>query len=113
VFGLEQSTGYSKYHRVLNRAKWNGLALSQILLGLLIDRLPDAWPLVIIVDETLERRHGKKIKAKGYYRDGVRSSHAQVVKCYGLKWGCMALLVPLPSLLTDLGVAFYERISAV
>ena len=45
---------------------------------------------------TLERRKGKKIKAKGCYRDAVRSSQSVVVKCFGLKWECMALIVPLP-----------------
>ena len=58
--------------------------------------LPDAWPILIAADETLERRKGKKIKAKGCYRDAVRSSESMVVKCFGLKWECMALIVPLP-----------------
>lgn len=96
VMGLASIANYSKYHRVLSRAKWDGLMLSKILLGLLIELLPDSWPILIAVDETLERRRGKKIKAKGLYRDAVQSSQSNVVTSYGLKWECMTLIVPLP-----------------
>ena len=37
-----------------------------------------------------------KIKAKGCYRDAVRSSKKHVVRCFGLKWVAMMLLVPVP-----------------
>lgn len=96
VMNLGHEPNFGKYHRVLNRSAWDGLALSKILLGLLIKLLPESWPILIAVDETLERRQGKKIKAKGAYRDAVRSSKSNVVISYGLKWECMALIVPLP-----------------
>lgn len=96
VMGLASVRNFSKYHRVLSRAEWNGLKLAKILLGLLIKLLPNSWPILIAVDETLERRRGKKIKAKGVYRDAVRSSQSRVVTSFGLKWECMTLIVPLP-----------------
>lgn len=96
VMDLQDERNFSKYHRVLSRAQWNGLALSKILLGLLIKTLPRSWPILIAVDETLERRRGKKIKAKGVYRDAVRSSQSKVITSFGLKWECMTLIVPLP-----------------
>ena len=37
------------------------------------------------VDETLERRRGKKIAPKGIYRDPVRSSHSHFVKPSALR----------------------------
>jgi hypothetical protein len=46
---------------------------------------------VLLIDETLERRKGKKIQAKRYYRDAVRSSKSQVVNTMGLKWLVIAL----------------------
>ena len=67
-----------------------------ILFGLLIKLLPSDGPIIIAVDETLERRRGKKIKAKGAYRDAVASSQSRVVISFGLKWECMTLIVPLP-----------------
>lgn len=96
VMGLASEGNFSKYHHVLSRANWNGLMLAKIMLGLLIRLLPESWPVLIAVDETLERRRGRKIKAKGLYRDAVQSSQSNVVTSYGLKWECMMLLVPLP-----------------
>jgi len=96
VMNLSHESNFGKYHRVLSRSAWDGLLLSKILLGLLIKLLPKSWPILVAVDETLERRQGKKIKAKGAYRDAVRSSQSNVVISYGLKWECMALIVPLP-----------------
>ena len=58
--------------------------------------LPSSFPILIVVDDTIERRKGKKIKAKGCYRDACRSTEKVVVKCFGLKWICLMLIVPLP-----------------
>jgi len=96
VMGLSQEKRFEKYHRVLNRAKWNGLAGAKILLGLLVKLLPATLPILILVDDTIERRSGKKIKAKGCYRDACRSTQKLVIKCFGLKWVCLMLIVPLP-----------------
>lgn len=96
IMELASIRNFSKYHRVLSRAEWDGLALAKILLGLLIKLLPESWPILVTVDETLERRRGKKIKAKGLYRDAVQSTQSNVVTSYGLKWEAMMLIVPLP-----------------
>jgi hypothetical protein len=87
---------FQNYHRVLNRANWNTLAGAKILLGLIIAVIQKYWPLIILVDETIERRKGNKIKTKGCYRDAVRSSHKKVVHGFGLKWISMMAVVPLP-----------------
>jgi hypothetical protein len=94
--GLGGERRFEKYHRVLNRARWSGLQGAKILLGLLLLLVPAWVPLEIGVDETIERRKGSRIKAKGRYRDAVRSTKATVVKCYGLKWISLMVLVPLP-----------------
>lgn len=96
VMGLKSEVNYPKYHWVLSHAKWSSLMASKILLGLIIKYIGTLIPLVFIVDETLERRKGKKIKAKGYYRDAVRSSKKNIVKCFGLKWITLTLLVKFP-----------------
>ena len=96
VVGLGGERRFEKYHRVLNRARWSGLQGAKILLGLLIARLPTSWNWEIVVDETIERRKGQRIHAKGRYRDAVRSTKSTVVKCYGLKWIGLMLLAPLP-----------------
>jgi len=96
VMGLGQEPRFERYHRVLNRARWSGLQAAKILLGLLIRLLPPHWVPLIVVDDTVERRQGKRIKVKGCYRDAVRSTRNHVVKCFGLKWVSMMLLVRLP-----------------
>lgn len=96
VMGLGHEKRFEKYHRVLSRARWSGLQGSKILLGLLVQVLPSSWPLVIGTDDTMERRWGKKITAKGCYRDAGRSTAKQVVTCCGLTWVAMMVLIPLP-----------------
>lgn len=91
--GMRDDPGFHKYHRVLSRVKWSSLKVSVILLDLLVKCFGKAGePLVFGIDETIERRRGEKIKAKGIYRDAVRSSHSHFVKCSGLRWISMMLL---------------------
>ena len=96
VMGLSEEKQFHKYHRVLSKAKWSAYQAARILLGLLVNQLvPDDEPLVFGLDETLERRWGRKINARGIYRDAVRSSHSYFVKCSGLPWMCLMLLTPM------------------
>ena len=76
VMGLANQPDFAKYHQVLNRAAWSPLKASRILLGLLLATFDGGGPLVFGIDETLERRWGAKIKAKGIYRDSLRSSRS-------------------------------------
>jgi hypothetical protein len=69
---------------------------ARILFGLIVTLIPSDVPLLIVLDETIERRRGKKIKAKGCYRDAVRSTHDHVITCFGLKWLPLCLIVSLP-----------------
>lgn len=94
VVGLYDEKHFQNYHRVLNRAKWNSLQASRILLALIIVLVPGT--IVIGADDTIERRRGRKIKGVGCYRDPVASSHKRVVKCFGLKWLSLMVLAPLP-----------------
>ena len=121
VMGLTGEGNFAKYHHVLNRAVWSSLQASRVLLFLLIDHLaPSTGPLVFGIDETVERRRGKKIKAKGIYRDGVRSSRSHFVKTSGLRWVSLMWLAPIPwanrtwalPILTVLAPSerYYERI---
>src|SRR5918993_3226068 len=95
--GLEDERRFCRYHRELSRAVWSGKQASRILLGLLIEAfVAEEAPLVVGVDETLERRRGRKIEAKGIYRDPVRSSHSHLIKTSALRWVCVTLLAEVP-----------------
>lgn len=96
VMGLKDEENFPKYHWVLSHAKWSSLMASRILLGLIIKFIGASSAIVMVIDETVERRKGKQIKAKGCYRDAVRSSEKNVVKCFGLKWITLTLLVAFP-----------------
>lgn len=96
AMGLAQVPWFQNYPRVLNRAVWSPLAVSRVLLCLLVAAFVPSGPLVVALDDTIERRRGAHIAAKGIYRDPVRSSQSHVVKASGLRWVCMMLLVPIP-----------------
>lgn len=97
VLGLAQETDFAKYHHVLNRARWSPLELSKLLLFLLLRHLdPGQGPLVFGIDETLERRWGRRISARGIYRDAVRSSGSHLVKASGLRWVSLMWLTAIP-----------------
>jgi len=96
VMGLSHERHWTNYHRVLNRAVWSTLQASKILLGLIVATMPVESTIVLGADDTVERRTGRKIKALGCYRDGVRSTRKHVVRCFGLKWVSMQVLVAVP-----------------
>jgi hypothetical protein len=96
VMGLSDEKHFQNYHRVLSRAIWSSLEVSRVLLMLLVNTFAPKGPVVIGIDETLERRRGAKIKAKGIYRDPVRSSRSHFVKASGLRWVSTMLLVTIP-----------------
>jgi hypothetical protein len=97
AMGLDQQKRFHRYHRVLSRARWSSREASRVLLGLLVETFVcEGGPLVVGIDETLERRYGRKIAARGVYRDPVRSTHENFVKASGLRWVCVMLLVDVP-----------------
>jgi hypothetical protein len=97
AMGLGQHKRFHRYHRVLSHASWSSVKASRVLLGLLVEMfVPEGAPLIVGIDETLERRWGRKIAAKGVYRDPVRSTHETFVKSSGLRWVCVMLLVEVP-----------------
>jgi hypothetical protein len=97
VMGLSDEAQFQNYHRVLSRAQWDSLAVSQLLLGLLVTTFVGLGGTVVLgADETLERRGGKRIASKGLFRDAVHSSKKRVVHSYGLRWVSMMLLVEIP-----------------
>ncbi|MDI3309163.1 MAG: transposase [Acetobacteraceae bacterium] len=96
ISGLARERRFVNCHRVLNRAAWNGRAVAQVLIGLLPEAFGPTGPVLLGLDETIERRRGKRISAKGICRDPVRSSHGHFVKASGLRWLSLMLLVPIP-----------------
>jgi hypothetical protein len=87
---------FSSYHQILNRARWDPRAIANVLLLMIVQRFVPDGPIVIGLDDTIERRWGRKIAARGIYRDPVRSSHGHFVKASGLRWLSFMVLTPVP-----------------
>lgn len=96
VLGLEEEGDWSKYHHVLNRAKWDGLLLSALLLTRIVKTFVESGPIYIDVDETLERRWGPKIRKRGHWRDSLASGRNMNVTTSGLRWLVFAVVVKVP-----------------
>jgi hypothetical protein len=94
--GRAETPNFSSYHQILNRARWDLRTMARRLLCLVVDRLVPDGPVVIGMDDTIERRWGRKIAARGIYRDPVRSSHGHFVKASGLRWLSFMVLTPVP-----------------
>ena len=110
VVGLDQEAGFTNYHRVLNRNSWSSRRVAGRLLRLLVSAFVPHGPVIIGLDDTLERRWGSKIKARGIFRDPVRSSHGHFVKASGLRWLSVMLLPDIPLGWPRLGTAVPDRL---
>src|SRR3954447_13796715 len=96
VMGLGEAAGFAVYHRVLSQGHWSSRALAHRLLLLLVAAFVPDGPVVVGLDDSIERRRGERIRARGIYRDPVRSSRGHFVKASGLRWLCVMLLAPVP-----------------
>jgi hypothetical protein len=96
VLGRSHEQHFVNFHRVLNRAVWSPRTASRVLLELLVRTFVPEGPIVLGIDDTIERRRGARIRAKGIYHDSVRSSRSHFVKASGLRWLAVTLLAPIP-----------------
>ncbi len=96
VMGLADLPGFGRYHEVLSEARWDARALARRLLIHLLAVLLPSGEVVIGIDDTIERRWGAKIAARGIYRDPVRSSRGFFVKASGLRWLSLMVVVSIP-----------------
>jgi DDE superfamily endonuclease len=95
ALGLADEPGFQNYHRLLNRARWSARQAAGVLLKLLVEAFVPEGPVILGLDETIERRRGRKLTARAIYYDAARSSKACFQKTSGLRWMSLALLVPV------------------
>src|SRR3954453_5066740 len=92
VMGLSEERQFQNYHRVLNRARWSSREVSRrLLLAVVAAFVPGDGPVVVGLDETIERRRGAKIAAKGIYRDPFareRATSSRPAGCAGSRCNC-------------------------
>lgn len=90
---LKNVKNFSKFHWVLNGAKWNCLKGAQIVFSQIIKILPLDQEIVINIDSTLERRKGPKIQGLGCHRDAAQSTKNRKVLSIGLNWLVCAISI--------------------
>ncbi len=95
ILGMRDEKRFHKYHRVVSLVEWRALEAARIVLKLLLACFLPAGPVTIGIDETLERRWGRRIAQRGIYRDSVRSSGSHFVKSSVFRWMSVMLLVPI------------------
>jgi hypothetical protein len=95
--GLCDASNFSLYHHVLNRARWSALELSRRLLVRLVRTfVAVGGELTFVIDETLERRWGRRINQRGHYRDPLASSQQRSVATSGVRWIVLTLVITPP-----------------
>jgi len=94
ILGMQGEKAFANYHHLLNRCKISMLQGSKELIKMILPLT--GMSVALVVDEHVERRRGEKIKAKATYRDPVASSKSRIIKCTGLKWVVLAVLVSFP-----------------
>ena len=95
--GQDDTPSFSLYHQVFNRARWSALKGSRCLLSMLVQTFDAAGgSLTFVIDETLERRWGRRINKRGHYRDPLASSRKRTVSTSGLRWIVLTLVVTPP-----------------
>lgn len=103
---LKNVKNFSKFHWVLNGAKWNCLRGAKIVFLQIIKLLPADEEIIINIDSTLERRKGPKIQGLGCHRDAARSTKNRKVLSIGLNWLVSAISIKFPFARTKWSLPF-------
>ena len=76
IMGLSADKHFQNYHRVLNRAIWSSREISRLLLKFLVTAFAASRPVLMGLDDTIERRRGSRSKPKAF--TGIRCVPATV-----------------------------------
>ena len=83
--GLKVKT-FSCYHRFFSQARWTVDAIAWVMLALVLKFIPDDAPIVVAVDDTLNRKTGKRIWAASMHHDPLLSTARRAVFSFGHNW---------------------------
>lgn len=110
ALGMNTDRAYGRFHRLLNRDRWNMLLASKLLLHQLLNTFAPHI-ITFAIDDTIERRRGKKIKAKGFFKDPLGTGASKIVTCSGLRWVPIMLLVKVPFMKRTIALPFMTVLS--
>lgn len=84
---------FSTYYRFFSEGAWKEDVLARALVGLALPWAPEG-PVVVVVDDTLARKTGKRIWGANMYHDPLAGSSN--VLAFGHNWVVVALVVQIP-----------------
>ena len=93
--GLKIKT-FSCYHRFFSQARWTVDAVGRVVLGMVLKFIPEDAPIVVAVDDTLNRKTGKRIWAAGMHHDPLLSTARRAVFSFGHNWVVLSIQLRLP-----------------
>lgn len=95
--GLARFWQHCRAHRFFSAAKWCPQQVGLVLAELIVTHLlPAGAPILLVVDDTLFRRRGKKVHGVGWWHDGSAAGQAKLG--FGNSWVVVAIIVTLPFL---------------
>jgi len=93
--GLTVKT-FSCYHRFFSQARWTVDAVGRVMLTMVLKFIPEDAPIVVAVDDTLNRKTGKRIWAAGMHHDPLLSTARRAVFSFGHNWVVLSVQLRLP-----------------
>lgn len=93
--GLKIKT-FSCYHRFFSQARWTVDAVGRVMLAIVLKFIPDDSPIVVAVDDTLNRKTGKRIWAAGMHHDPLLSTARRAVFSFGHNWVVLSVQLRFP-----------------
>lgn len=93
--GLARVWHHCRAHRFFSAARWGAGQVGLVLAEVIVTRLVGAGqPIMLVIDDTLFRRRGRKVHGVGWCHDG--SAVGGVKLGFGNTWVVAAILVRLP-----------------
>lgn len=93
--GLKRKT-FSCYHRFFSQARWAVDAVGRIVLSVVLKFIPQDAPIVVAVDDTLNRKTGKRIWAADMHHDPLLSTAKRAVFSFGHNWVVLSVQLRFP-----------------
>ncbi len=93
--GLKIKT-FSCYHRFFSQARWTVDSIGHVIVTMALKFIPKDVPIVAAVDDTLNRKTGKRIWAAGMHHDPILSKGKRCVFSFGHNWVVLSIQLRLP-----------------
>jgi hypothetical protein len=88
--GLRIKT-FSCYHRFFSKARWTIDSMGRVIVAMVLKFIPQNAPIVAAVDDTLNRKTGKRIWAAGMHHDPILSKGKRCVFSFGHNWVVLSI----------------------